>query len=86
MVITANLNCGKEIKMNDPCPCFGCKDRRADPNCHGTCYDRYIPWTERQETRKEKERIAKKAEDEVVGHIINNFQKIKKSKKWANER
>lgn len=48
--------------MKDDYPCYGCEDRTVSPNCHDTCYDRFIPWKERQEERKKKERDYKRAE------------------------
>lgn len=72
--------------MKDPCPCNGCQDRCADPNCHATCHDRYIPWAQRQEERKSSIRKIKSAENDINGHKITNMRKIVKAMSWSNKR
>lgn len=37
------------------CPCFGCTDRVADPNCHSTC-ERHLAWKKKQQAKNEAER------------------------------
>ena len=66
--------------MRDECPCNGCKDRstNGEPNCHTTCYDRYIPWSERRIARSREYHKNKREEDVLTGYRVNNVQRAKK--------
>lgn len=69
--------------MKDVCPCLGCKDRTAEPNCHSTCYERFIPWSERQEERKKRERDSKIREGQFIA--IRN-ESARRSEKYRHKR
>lgn len=68
--------------MKDPCPCHGCKDRTVEPNCHSTCYERFIPWSERQEERKKREKEIRLREGQYIA--IRN-ESAKKSDKYRHK-
>lgn len=74
--------------MNDSCPCKGCKDRCADPNCHAACR-RYIGWKQDETKRKTEERHRKTMEDNVTSYSVakqEKIKKIRKSIKWSSKR
>ena len=56
--------------MNKKGPCQGCPDRTAEPNCHATCYDRYIPWAQKNKERKLREKRIKQ-QDADVYNVLN---------------
>lgn len=60
---------------SDECPRHHCKDRRGDPDCHPTCYDRYIPWCEREDRRKEREKNHRRSESDVNG-VLNKRKSV----------
>lgn len=64
--------------MKDVCPCFGCKDRTAEPNCHITCYERFIPWSERQEERKKRERDDRVKEGQYIAIRTKSVRRSEK--------
>lgn len=74
--------------MQDNCPCHGCKDRVVTDsyNCHQDCYDRYIPWTERQEAKKKRIRKIKDAEAAATGHKIDTLKKVSRANKRSWKR
>ena len=76
--------------MKDICPCYGCKDRKAATNttnaCHSTCYERYIPWVERQEKKKARLRKEKEAENTFVSHNIDSEKRNEKLRKTRHKR
>jgi hypothetical protein len=42
------------------CPCHGCTERY--PACHDHCHDKYIPWKEQNEAKRESSEEAKRKE------------------------
>ena len=61
------------------CPCKGCTERVADPNCHGTC-ERYMKWQANELERNERTRIerSKYAISETKRRWINQELRRKK--------
>lgn len=76
--------------MKDPCPCYGCPDRSADPNCHSYdgvyCSHGYSEWAERR--RKEREaRQAQEQRDAAADRCkIDALRKIYKHQKRSWKR
>lgn len=67
--------------MKDICPCFGCKERTAEPNCHATCYEKYIPWQERQAVKAKRKREIVHSEARANEHIFGTIAYHQKRKK-----
>lgn len=69
--------------MKDTCPCNGCNDRVAVPNCHSTC-EKYVSWNSRHQERRAKAREQKRYYDDITSYIVdacNRHKKIRKSSK-----
>ena len=60
--------------MNKKGPCQGCPDRTAEPNCHLTCYDRYIPWA--QKVKEEKLRESRMRKQESDAYRVHNQRNV----------
>lgn len=64
--------------MKDICPCYGCTDRTA--TCHAECVDRYLPWSKRNEQRREAKKAVTDAEVVADSHRIGACRRTKKYK------
>ena len=72
-----------------PCPCLGCKDRTAEPNCHGKsghCPHGYQEWLKDREETKRELKKQEKAEADIASHTIENLGKIAKRNRRSWQR
>lgn len=62
------------------CPCKGCNDRVADPNCHGTC-QRYVDWAKANAEERQK-----RLDQNMTDYYIRDMKVIGLLKKYGTRR
>lgn len=65
--------------MAKKCPCYGCPDRSADPNCHSElCQHGWLEWREQEDAAKAKRDMLQRAKNTADGYHIAVTRKLKR--------
>ena len=76
--------------MNDPCPCYNCSDRSANPNCHSAdgkyCKHDYIGWAKRNTKRREERQKKEQEIAAAVGAKVDSLRRIYRHQKRSWKR
>lgn len=65
----------------DSCPCRGCTDRVADPNCHGengNCPHGYLEWKRQYDAEKKAMNKRMQSVYATEGYFIDSVRRKKK--------
>ena len=76
-------------KFYADCPCNGCPDRTADPNCHGEnghCPHGYLEWKAEAAKKKSQFDADKKAENDATGYTIDKCGTLKRRHGWNTKK
>lgn len=57
-------------------PCYGCGDRRVEPNCHDVCA-RYAKWKEQMRVEKAARAVGREADAHTGDTIRRNCKRAK---------
>lgn len=63
----------------DMCPCKGCTERTAEPNCHGTC-KKYLSWTQTKQEAQDRKNAIKDPERAITEGAIAYIRKCRKKR------